>query len=117
MIQKRLQAGKILLHVWRELKKNHSQTILEGAGGFNQIRHVGFCILESLEMCNPLRCLYRETKSLGHLLFPVFKYAFLRQTIESVIDLDSRKAGRIIREHLLRRQVLWIEISLPLLIT
>src|SRR6185312_3668836 len=52
-----------------------------------------------------------------NLILPVLEHALLWDSIEGVIDLDSRQTCRVIRQHLFRRQVFRIETSLPLFVT
>src|ERR1041384_3031989 len=68
-------------------------------------------------MGDALRGLDRKSKTFRDLFLPVFDHRSLRQAIEGVVDFHRGQTARVVREHLFRRQILRIEVSLPLFVT
>src|SRR5262245_25895524 len=67
-------------------------------------------------MSDALGGLYREAKCCGHLSLPIFHHSRLRKTIEGVVDFDRGQALRVVREHVFRRQILWVKVAFPLFV-
>ena len=64
-------------------------------------------------MSDALRRLDHEAEVLGHLLGPTLEHRLLRHPVERVVDLDRREALGVVAQHVLRRQLLRVEVALP----
>ena len=71
-------------------------------------------VLQSRVVSNATRSLQREAEFLWRHLGPSGQKTFGRHPVEGVVDLDRWQPLGIVRKHLLRREPLGIEASLPL---
>ena len=62
---------------------------------------------------DPLPCLERKAKPLRHLRRPSFQDLHRRLAVERIVDLDGIELLGVVREHLLRREILGVEAASP----
>ena len=110
------QPWRILLQKRRQLKQQWPQAILQDPGDFQEIRHGIAGVLEPLFVRDPLRGLEHELEIGGNLGGPCFQDRRLGHAIKRVVDLDRAETLAVESEHLLVRQFIGIERTLPFLV-
>src|SRR5882762_5386105 len=117
-VEKFAQPRQVFLHERRQLEKHRAALGAERrkvlVEKIDRIRRV--LRLQSRLVGNAARGFDREPESLVRGPCPVLEHAHLGHLIEAVVDLDRRQVLGVPRQHGIRLDVRWIEISLPLLV-
>ena len=108
------KSGKSFLQIRRQLKQQRAELGAERGRRFEELSHRIGTVAQPCVVCDPLRRLQRQLVAIGRGLIPTVENLLVRRAIERVVDLDSRKALGVVRQHLRRRQRLRIEAALPL---
>src|SRR6185503_9521856 len=106
----------VLLHVRRELDEKRPEVRPERSRGAEQVIHGILYVLEPLVVRDPLRRLENEREVLRHFGGPALERRQVRHAIKRVVHLDRREMPGVVAKHVLRRQLLGIEVSLPFLV-
>src|SRR6476620_9113979 len=116
MREKRLKSFDVLFHIRRKLEQNNPQPIFQDRDSFEHKLRFVACFFQSLEVSNSLRRFYREAKVVRHLCSPTLHHAWLRHSIERVVEFDRLQPLSVIMQHVLGGKFLRIKTSLPLFV-
>src|SRR5690606_27784218 len=99
----------------RELHEHAAETVAERVDRAEEARRLVRAVLQPLDMRDAAARLHGEAELPGDLGAPALEQRAVREAIKRVVDLDGRQTRRIVRQHLVGLELLWIERPLPLL--
>src|SRR5436190_17069242 len=112
--QECFESRKVLLETGVELKQHRSQSSFQHCCRPEQVSRLFLGAFQAFDMRDGLRCLERESKSLGHLRSPRLQKALAWHPAKRIVDLNRSEPLGVIAQHFLPREFLRVEASLPL---
>src|SRR5229473_7485456 len=111
--EKSVEQGEIFLEIRRQLEQQGAELVAERACYPTKSVDELAAVLQTTVVGDTPRRFERDLVRLRCLSSPTCDQLFVRHPVKRVIDLDGRKPGGIVRQHLRRGQIRRIEAALP----
>jgi gamma-glutamyltranspeptidase/glutathione hydrolase len=114
--EKVLQPGQVLLEKRGQLEEDHAELLAQCPGTPQELRDIGFSLLQTLHVGDAPRRLEGEAEVRRHFARPAREHRLRRHAIEGVVDLHRRKALGVVAQHGVPGEFFRVELAQPFLV-